>query len=529
MLLDPPRHRLARATATAAALSVLAACGGSDAEPDAAPPPPAAVASQTPSASSTPTPAGALVQDPATDPDLAKFYDQKLTWRPCDTGLECTEVETPIDWADPDGDTIDLAVNRVRATGRRTGSIILNPGGPGGAGTLYTAQTADKFVADVRAEYDVVGFDPRGVGSSSPIDCLTDRQMDRYLGVDPTPDDAADLAEVIKQNQAYVAGCKARGGELLAHVDTVSVVRDVDLLRDLLGDEKLNWLGYSYGTSIGATYAQLFPTRISRMVLDGVVDPALSAEEVILGQTQGFEIAFSAFVKDCVANRPCEIGTSDGEVRTRLAALLKRLDARPLGTRSGRALNESMATYALAYAMYLKQLWPQLRQAMAAAYRGDGSAMLDMADAFLERDANGRYNGNLFEVINAVNCLDRPGPTSAEEVKGLLPELTTASPLFGPFIGWSALACVFWPVPATGRPGPVAAPGAPPILVIGTTKDPATPYTWSVNLAEQLESGTLLTREGDGHIAHGVGNRCIDRAVDRYFLTGETPAEGTTC
>lgn len=527
-----PRRRTARVAAGVAALSVLAACGGSDPRAETAPPAaPAATGAPTPSATpSATTPSATTAADPATDRGLARFYKQKLTWRPCGLEQECTQVTVPIDWAKPEGKSIELAVTRVPGRGSNpTGSLLVNPGGPGGRGTTYASAVADRLAAEVRARYDVVGFDPRGVADSAPIDCLTDRQLDRALSVDPTPDDAADLAEVVAQAKALAEGCKRRSGELLAHVDTESVARDVDLLRGVLGDEKLNWLGSSYGTYIGSTYAQLFPTRVGRMVLDAVVDPAITNEELILGQTKGFELALTAFIEDCLANKPCELGKSNGEVRSRISALLKRADSRPLETRSGRDLNEALATYGVLTGLYAQFLWPTLRTGLAAAYDGDGSELLALADRLVDRAPDGSYTNNGAEAIYAVNCLDHPGGSSLADIRRMLPTLVEISPIFGSFIGWGALPCDYWPVPSDRQPAPVAAPGAPPILVLGTTNDPATPYEWSVNLAEQLESGVLLTREGDGHAAHGTGNRCIDKAVDKYLLSGATPKAGTRC
>ncbi|MGQ0465306.1 MAG: alpha/beta hydrolase [Sporichthyaceae bacterium] len=525
-----------RAVVVVASLSLLAACGGSgdNAVPDgaAAPSSPEATTVETPSASATPSPtASAPTPDPAADAALARFYEQKLSWRNCDAGVQCASVTVPTNWAEPSGETIELAVNRVRARGgaERIGSLLINPGGPGAPGTRFLTGVADRFGADVRARYDIVGFDPRGVGSSAPVDCLTDRQLDRALSADPTPDDAADIADVEAQAKALAEGCAAKTGSLIGHVDTESVARDIDVLRALFGDDRLNWLGYSYGTYIGATYARLFPSRVGRMVLDAVVDPALSNRQILLGQAKGFEIAFSAFVADCLKNKPCAIGKSDGEVRTRLAALLKKLDAKPIKTRSGRDLNEALATLGLLYGMYAEFLWPEVRAALSAAYAGDGSRLLTLADQYADRGLDGRYANNSAEAIYAVTCLDHPDRSSVADIQAVVPEFEAVSPLFGQFIAWGALPCAYWPVSLDRPAGPVRAPGALPILVLGTTNDPATPYEWSVNLAKQLESGVLLTREGDGHTAHGSGNRCIDKAIDAYLVTGKTPPDGKRC
>lgn len=529
------RRRIAGYVAVVASLSMLAACGGSDPLPGGAAPSPTpaatAAAAQTPLPTPSATPVGALTPDPAADPALTRFYEQKLSWRTCEAGVQCGGVTVPIDWAAPSGATIKLAVNRVRARGGapRIGSLIINPGGPGAPGTQYLTGIADRFGADVRARYDIVGFDPRGVGSSSPVDCLTDRQLDKALAADPTPDDAADVADVEEQAKALAEGCAERTGKLLGHMDTESVARDLDVMRAAFGDDKLNWLGYSYGTYIGATYARLFPARVGRMVLDAVVDPALTNRQILLGQAKGFEIAFSAFVKDCLKRKPCPIGSSDGEIRTRLAALLKRLDTKSIGTRSGRDLGEALATLGLLYGMYAEFLWPTVRTAMVDAYAGDGSGLLTLADQYADRGPDGKYANNSAESIYAVTCLDHPDSSSAGDIQAAMPEFQAASPLFGQFIAWGALPCHYWPVSLDRPAGPVLAPGAPPILVLGTTNDPATPYEWSVNLANELESGVLLTRVGDGHTAHGSGNSCIDKAIDKFLATGTTPKDGTKC
>jgi hypothetical protein len=265
------------------------------------------------------------------------------------------------------------------------------------------------------------------------------------------------------------------------------------------------------------------------MVLDGAVDPALTGEQILLGQTKGFELAFGAFVKDCLKSKPCELGSSDGEIRSRLTALLKRVDSRPLGTRTGRELNEAMATLGLLAGMYAQFRWPMLGTSLVAAYGGDGSGLLELADEYTRREADGSYADNSAESIYAVNCLDHPGESSRADIERTLPELTAASPLFGAFIAWGVLPCNYWPVSSDAKPGAVSAPGAPPILVLGTTNDPATPYQWSVNLAKELESGVLLTRKGEGHTAYGKGNKCVDEAVETYLVEGDAPKDGTTC
>jgi pimeloyl-ACP methyl ester carboxylesterase len=348
------------------------------------------------------------------------------------------------------------------------------------------------------------------------------------LSVDPTPDDAADLDDVTHEARVFADGCR-KNGALLAHMGTVNVARDMDVIRAVVGDVKLHYLGYSYGTYLGAIYAGLFPTRVGRMVLDGVLDPALTNPQIMLGQAQGFQLAYTSFVNDCLAHRPCALGSSAEQITGRVRGLLKKLDAAPIKGEGARKLNEAMATLGLLAGMYAKSRWEFLRASLVAAYLGDGSGLLQLADEYTRRGPDGHYQDNGNESIYAVNCLDHPGGSSPEEIRAQLPALERASPLFGDFIGWGALPCDFWPVRSGVTPAPVTAPGAPPILVLGTTRDPATPFQWSKNLVAELSSGVLLAHDGDGHTAYGHGEDCVDSKVNRYLLTGATPAPGTTC
>ncbi|HZE67455.1 MAG TPA: alpha/beta hydrolase [Sporichthyaceae bacterium] len=518
---------LTRTLVAVTGLALLAGCG-SKGMPQSYGGPPSA--SATPGQSSTPGPtSGTLTPDPSEDPALATFYEQKVSWRTCGDA-QCAKVTVPIDWATPDGATIKLAINRLRATGpgAKIGALLTNPGGPGASGVGFVQQAAAGVGASVRARYDLVGFDPRGVGGSAPIHCLTDRQLDAALAVDPTPDDDADLADVQHEARVFANGCK-QNGALLGHMGTVDVARDMDVIRAVVGDDKLHYLGYSYGTYLGAIYAGLFPGHIGRMVLDGVLDPALTNSQIMLGQAQGFQLAYNSFVEDCLAHKPCALGNSADQVTSRLRALLKKLDDKPIKGVGTRKLNEAMATIGLLAGMYAKSRWEYLRASLVAAYLGDGSGLLQLSDDYTRRGPDGHYTDNGNESIYAVNCLDHPGESSPQDIRAQLPALERASPLFGDFIGWGALPCDYWPVQSDVAPGPVNAPGAPPILVLGTTRDPATPFQWSKNLVGELSSGVLLAHDGDGHTAYGHGEDCVDSKVNRYLLTGTTPAVGTQC
>ncbi|MEU1890691.1 alpha/beta hydrolase [Streptomyces pristinaespiralis] len=465
---------------------------------------------------------------------LAPYYGQKLDWRECGVpNFECATMKAPLDYAKPEGETIKLAVSRAKATGpgKRLGSLLVNPGGPGGSAVGYLqAYAGIGYPAPVRARYDMVAVDPRGVARSEPVQCLSGPEMDRYTQVDQTPDDAAEADTLEQAYEKFATGCEKRSGKVLPHVSTTEAARDMDIARAVLGDEKLNYVGASYGTFLGATYAELFPDRTGRLVLDGAMDPALPARELNRDQTAGFETAFKSFAADCVKQADCPLGTkSVADATARLKDFFAKLDASPVPTGQDRELGESLATTGVIAAMYDDGAWPQLRTALAAAQDGDGAPLLAMADSYYEREADGSY-ANLMFANAAVNCLDLPAAfKTSDAVRAAAPEFEKASPVFGRGFAWAALNCGHWPVPPTGKPHPIEAKGAAPIVVVGTTRDPATPYKWAESLAGQLSSGRLLTYDGDGHTAYGRGSDCVDTAINTYLLEGEAPKDGTRC
>ncbi|MFE9633198.1 alpha/beta hydrolase [Streptomyces sp. NPDC006463] len=467
---------------------------------------------------------------------LRPYYEQKLTWRDCGVpGFQCATMKAPLDYANAgSGQDVDIAVARRPATGpgKRLGSLVVNPGGPGGSGIGYLqAYAGIGYPAAVRARYDMVSFDPRGVARSSPVECLTGPQMDKFTQVDQTPDDAVERAGLVAAFKEFAAGCQARSQKVLPHVSTVDAARDMDLLRAVLGDEKLAYVGASYGTFLGATYADLFPDRVGRVVLDGAMDPSRPAVDLNRDQTEGFDTAFTAFAKDCAKQPGCPLGTGDPDaVADRLKDFFRKLDAQPVPTgEEARPLGESLATTGVIAALYDESAWPQLREALTAAMNGDGAGLLSLADSYYERDPDGKY-ANLMAANAAVNCLDQPPAFSGpESVEAALPSFEKASPVFGAGLAWASLNCAYWPVKATGAARALTAKGAAPILVVGTTRDPATPYKWAQALAGQLDSGTLLTYDGDGHTAYGRGSGCIDTSINQYLLEGKVPADGKKC
>ncbi|MFG2928876.1 alpha/beta hydrolase [Streptomyces achromogenes] len=493
-----------------------------------------------PAASADRTVQAALAALPRTTPAaLTPYYSQRLRWRECGVpGFECATMKAPLDYASPDAGTVRLAVARKKATGTagRLGSLLVNPGGPGGSAVDYLQQYAGLgYPARIRARYDMVAMDPRGVARSEPVKCLDGRQMDAYTQTDMTPDDQRERDALVTADRRFAESCGAHSARLLRHVSTVEAARDMDILRSVLGDRRLNYVGASYGTFLGATYAGLFPERVGRMVLDGAMDPSVDARRLNLDQTAGFETAFQAFAKDCVRRTDCPLGgkgAAPARVGDRLRAFFRELDARPLrsGDADGRRLGEALATTGVIAAMYDEGTWAQLREALTSAIKErNGAGLLALADTYYERDPDGHYS-NLMMANAAVNCLDLPSAFSGpEEVEKALPAFEKASPVFGPGLAWASLNCAYWPVRATGEPHRIEAEGAAPIVVVGTVRDPATPYRWARSLAGQLSSARLLTYAGDGHTAYGRGSGCIDTAIDTYLLRGTPPPPGKRC
>ncbi|MFD1829152.1 alpha/beta hydrolase [Streptomyces desertarenae] len=521
------------AFATAALL--LSGCSGQDgsgqeSNPDASPTSPRSSGSRAADTARTLEPLPRQV--PA---ELRPYYEQKLVWKECDVaGFQCTELRVPLDYGKPEkSEDLRLAVTRKKATGPggRLGSLHVNPGGPGGSAVDYVQTAAGVgYPVPVRARYDIVGMDPRGVAGSEPVECLTNEEMDAYVRTDVTPDDQGEVEELAAAFEEFARSCEKREGRLLGHVSTVEAARDLDVLREALGDDRLTYVGASYGTFLGATYAGLFPHRVGRLVLDGAMDPSIGSRQLNLDQTAGFETAFKAFLKDCARREDCPLGSGGtGEAARRLGDLLEELDARPIGTGTPRRLTESLATTGVLNAMYTEYYWPRLRSALAAARNGDGAELLALADEYYDRGADGSY-GNIMYANPAVNCLDLPAPYKGpDEAEKAVADFREASPVFGRNFAWTALSCTYWQTPPTGEPRRIEAKGAGPILVIGTTRDPATPYRWAEGLAEQLSSGTLLTYDGDGHTAYVRGSDCVDSAVNDYLLRVRVPKDGTRC
>lgn len=465
--------------------------------------------------------------------ELAGFYSQVLEWSACEGEFECATAEAPLDWSDPERSTIDLALIRSTATGESTGSLLVNPGGPGGSGYDFVRDSVDYAVsARLRASFDVVGFDPRGVNQSAAVSCYdSPDELDAYLFDLPQNPAGSPgyLAELEKSSADFAQACLANTGELLGFVDTVSAARDLDLLRAVLGDEKLNYLGYSYGTLLGATYADLFPENTGRLVFDGAVDPATTEFEVTATQAQGFESALRAFLADCLSAPECAFDGTVDEAMVAVRTLLDGLDTSPLRATDGRQLGSGAMFYAIILPLYSPDNWVYLNDLFAGVLAGQADYALQLADSYFSREADGTYSDNSTEAFVAINCLDYRSDASAEALAAEAAELARLAPVFGPSMSYGALGCANWPFPSTRERVGIAATGSAPILVVGTTNDPATPYVWAQSLAEQLENGHLVTYDGEGHTAYNKSNACVNDAVDGFLLDGDVPETDPLC
>jgi pimeloyl-ACP methyl ester carboxylesterase len=462
----------------------------------------------------------------ASSPALARFYRQRLVWRLCDKSFQCTSLTVPLDYAHPAGRTLHIAVIRQPSSGSHDGSLIINPGGPGGSGVTFEEQASSAF-SQLTDHYDLVSFDPRGVGRSDPIRCVTSTQLTTFINVNPVPQNAAEHAELVAQAKLFANDCYARNGNYLEHVGTIDQARDMDVLRAALGDAKLTYYGASYGTYLGAKYAQLFPTHIRAMVLDGALNPDEPSTQENQVQAAGFQTDLDDSLAACVKAGSCPLGSTDADAQAFIESLKASITATPENV-NGRVLGAGEFFEGLASGLYTPADWPQLWVALANAKNGDGTDLLLFADSLTERNSDGSYS-NLIESNLAINCIDRPSPTSVAVYDRNATRFAAESPDFGAAIEYGSLPCAFWRVPPVEPVHPVAAPGAPPILVIGTTRDPATPYVWAQALAKQLTSGVLLTFVGDGHTAYLRHDPCVDAAVKSYIDDLTTPKVGTTC
>lgn len=464
---------------------------------------------------------------------LRPFYGQRIVWKDCGGGFRCATARAPLDWAEPGGARISLALTMRPASGQRLGTLFTNPGGPGASGVDFLRSSAKAFYdQDLLDHYDIVAWDPRGVGASHPVDCYGTKQLDEFLFSDPDlPEGSAALRkDVVDDGIAFGRACLAKTGALLAHVGTADTIRDLDMLRAASGEAKLNYFGFSYGTYIGALYADRYGARVGRMVLDGAVDPSISTFQESLANTKAFGAALKAYLASCLQQADCPFAGSDVDGAVdRVATLLRSLRSSPLRASDGREVNSAVVRTAIDAALYDEGAWPTLTAALTALLRGRPDAVQSLADSYVDRGAKG-YTDNLFEAIYAVNCLDKPVTKDPAALRREGERIDAADPLRAAdnTDDLGDQVCANWPVPVQGAVQRVTAKGAPPILVLGTTGDPATPYAWAQSLAGQLPGGVLLTLRGEGHTAYRNRVPCINERVDRFFVSGTVPG-AVTC
>jgi pimeloyl-ACP methyl ester carboxylesterase len=466
-------------------------------------------------------PAGA---NPAAAPSAAA-----LRWKSCGDDFSCATLRVPLDEHDPARGRIGIAVTRRLARDRdaRIGTLVVNPGGPGVSAVDFLQSQVDSLPAALQDRFDIVAFDPRGVGGSGAVDCVD--SLDPLFTEQFSPTDADERAALVQAYRQVADGCEARSGARLAHLSTQETAHDLDRLRAALGEERINFLGYSYGTYLGALYAHDFPDRVGRFVLDGPVDPTLDAAGVTLSQALGFERALDAFLAWCAGDRSCNFGDAGPPART-YDELRARVGADPVpaAEQPGRSLDQTRFDAAVLQLLYGgRRAWRSLDRGLTSTHDGNSSSFLAVADAYEGRRSDGRDDGAL-EAFWAITCRDGPVIGDATATADLEAEAALVAPRLGPFIVNNSLACSVWPQPALKPTGPLTAAGAPPILVVGTTRDPATPYAQARGLARQLDAA-LLTVAGSQHTSFGTGNRCVDRAVVGYLRSGDVPAEGTRC
>lgn len=486
--------------------------------------------SNSPSASAAPTENKAPNSDGVPD-ELKPFYEQSVAWQSCGL-MECATIVAPLDWEDLATGEIELAVVRQRALGGDpVASLLTNPGGPGASGLNFIADSIDFAVdKDLQTHFDVVGFDPRGVGRSTAVTCFDAAEMDHFLyGIPQNPRGSdAWVQEIETEIKKYADACEQNSGGILPYITTVQSARDLDLLRGVLGDEQLHYLGFSYGTFLGSTYAELFPERAGRLVLDGAVDPSVPG--VLVGATQagGFQASLEAYLADCLTDTSCPFTGTKQDALDAVSTLLASLDNTPLDSLDGRKLGADSMVTAIILALYSADTWLYLTMAFEGVFTGDPAVALFLADAYNSREMNGTYSDNQTDAFNAYNCVDYPVDAQAD-IDQAEQVVQSTAPTFAPYWGGGPSLCDVWSTPPTGTRAPMTAAGAPPIVVVGTTGDPATPYDWSVKLAEQLDSGVLVTYQGEGHTAYNKGSSCINQLVDAFLIDGVVPANGTIC
>jgi len=474
--------------------------------------------------------ASSATQESSTPPTTNTVSSEEIIWSPCLNDpageSECGQLAVPFDYDDPNVGSFTLFLTRLPATdgANKIGSMLVNPGGPGFGGSSVAKDAQYYFSSELLDRFDIIGWDPRGTGKSTPaINCID--QYDEYFGIDSTPETPDEKQAIIDASQKLNDECVKRSGEILPYISTQATARDMDSIRRALGEEKITYFGFSYGSELGATWATMFPKTVRAAVLDGASDPNATSLDQGLAQAKGFEKQLDAFLSSCSKRVSCAFH-SNGDAAAALDELIIEIDKAPIVVEASRTpITQGVMYTALAQAMYSDALWPQLERALADAIDGDGAGLLGLYDEYYQRNPGGTY-GNELEAFLAISCLDDPGPTSVAAVDEQIPVFTKAAKRFGASFAYG-YSCALWPVPQVKRLE-ITGKGAGPIIVIGTTGDPATPIESSRKAAKALEGGVFLTVTADQHTGYGL-NPCVVSTVDRYLIDLTVPPANKVC
>ena len=454
--------------------------------------------------------------------NLKKYYSQKLKWSNCYQRFECASFKVPIDYENLKLGQFKLQVLKRAATDpkSRFGSLVVNPGGPGGSGIDYAFSANTIVSKDLGAKFDIIGFDGRGIGESEPLRCLTDKEADKFIDIDGDASSPQQISILKSAAKSFADSCAKKAGVKLGHLSTFETAKDMDILRSVLGENKLNYLGKSYGTYLGAIYISLYPQKVGRFVLDGAIDPNIPIREQNLNQAAAFEKSLDEYLK-----------TYNQFSKSDIQKFIDIANTNPIKNKNGRKLTRSLVVTAIAASLYDNVLgWKRLSLALNEAItNGKPDRLFRIADDYNNRDYSGHYYNNQNDIGIAINCIDWNSRSTFEEIAEFAPNFVKASETFGRFIAYSELTCSYWKAPPIQPKLPFKDIKSTPFIIVGVTKDPATPYVWSVNLAKSFPDSVLLTLDGEGHTGHNRGNSCIDSRVDRYFLRGELPSAGISC
>ncbi|MFZ1362755.1 MAG: alpha/beta hydrolase [Candidatus Nanopelagicales bacterium] len=483
---------------------------------------------------------GSNSEPPAQNPsaDLNSFYSQQVNWKSCgsDANQMCASIKVPLNYSDLSQGDIEIAVARTkRSGGNKTetngGSILTNPGGPGASGLDFHPYMVGMLGDDVLANYDVVSFDPRGVGKSASVTCLDTKQMDTFMADLGTPNKVTSVDQVSAAAASMGAGCEKGSARVLPYVGTNNTARDMDVIRGVLGETKISYYGASYGSSLGQIFATLFPDKTGRFVLDGVVPMWFDIEQMGLGQAKGFETTFERFVANCPKHRGCPLPNNPQQATSKVKNLLNQLGSKNLpakGDDSGREVTQAIAYNGVMASMYDDSYgWADLRRALAQAFAGNGTGLLQLSDEYAERE-NGKYGG-ILQSYYAISCLDQDGRADVTATEQLGKEWAGQAPMFGDYMAWTGLPCSNWPAPVDLAPSRDNWSGLPAMLLINYSEDPATPYEWAEEVASSMPQSALVKVPGPNHVAAFNEIKCVDDSISQFYLDGKLPASRATC